>query len=63
MNLPTPLHFSDWQKFTTARMYVDQVTGEVQVRAGFKHKVTGKIRVWWRPASEEEIREWKAKDE
>jgi hypothetical protein len=62
MNLPA-FNIHDWSKFTPSRMYLDPATGEVQVRAGFKNKKTGKIRVLWRVASEEEIANWKAKDE
>lgn len=46
---------SEWIPLTPPRLFIDQETGEVQVRAGFRNRYTGKIKTFWREASIEEI--------
>lgn len=45
----------DWIPLTPPRLWVDPETGEVQVRAGFRNRYTGKIKTFWREARIEEI--------
>jgi hypothetical protein len=56
MNLPSkPFNPQDWRLHTRPRLVVDKETGEVYVSAGFRHKITGKVKEWRREATLEEI--------
>jgi hypothetical protein len=51
----SPTTSDEWIPLTPPRLFIDQETGEVQVRAGFRNRYTGKIKTFWREASIEEI--------
>jgi hypothetical protein len=53
MNLP--FNPKDWRLHTRPRLVVDKESGEVYVSAGFKHRLTGKVKEWRREATLEEI--------
>jgi hypothetical protein len=51
----SPSTSDEWIPLTPPRLFIDKETGEVQVRAGFRNRYTGKIKTFWREASIEEI--------
>jgi hypothetical protein len=58
-----PREATYWTRLTRPRLHIDPETGEVTVRAAFRHKVSGKIRTWQREATIEEIERGEAKEE
>jgi hypothetical protein len=51
----SPSTSDEWIPLTPPRLFIDKETGEVQVRAGFRNRYSGKIKTFWREASIEEI--------
>jgi hypothetical protein len=58
-----PREATYWERLSRPRLHVDKETGEVTVRAAFRHKVSGKIKTFQREASAEEIEKMEAKEE
>jgi hypothetical protein len=46
-----PREATYWTRLSKPRLHIDPETGEVTVRAAFRHKVSGKIRTWQREAT------------
>jgi hypothetical protein len=58
-----PREATYWTRLSPPLLFIDPETGEVTVRAAFKHKVSGKIKTFEREATIEEIEKGRAREE